>query len=843
MKLKYELLLAQLRRNPLLAENVAFWQDIPSQKTDNFDFPAWITEDLVGSLNSRGITGLYSHQLEALNLIKVQKDVVITTGTASGKSLCYQIPILNQLLLDGHSTALLFFPTKALTYDQLKSFSGLISGTSLSDNPYLASVYDGDTPSSQRIHIRQKSKILLSNPDMLNIGILPHHTNWAHFFENLKYVVIDEIHLYRGVFGSHIANLIRRLNRIIDFYGAKPQYIMASATIANPSDLAQKLAGRKVVEVTEDGSPRGEKQFVIYNPPFVNQELGIREGVMSASTKLSTLFLVHDIQSLVFCRTRRFVELLLREIREVNPKDSNRIRGYRSGYLKNDRREIESGLKDGTINMAVATNALELGVDIGGVDAVLIAGYPGTICSLRQRIGRSGRSLNSSISVLVTSMNPLDQFFARNPQYLLGRPLEQALINPDNPLILLPHIKSASFEFPFQEGDNFGNLSWEELVEYLDYLVSEGVLQKRKSRYFWLSDSYPSNDYSLRSTISNKVLIQYQDTETNELETIGEVDYESALWMVHPGAVYLQDGLAYVVTDLDLKNSIATLTDHRGDFITEPIITEDIEPINLIKKTDEIYYSLHYGEIEVNSQVTGFKKVQDLTRTVLSIETLDLPIVKLQTTGFWMELKPECIKRMREESLWLSDTNDYGKEWKRISQSVRQRDGYTCQSCGKHEDGTAFHVHHKIPFKTFTSIEKANDMDNLVTLCPICHRLAELNIRMRSALSGLKYLMSNLAPLLVMCEPTDLGAFADPNAKFADSNPVVLLYDAIPAGIGLSSSLYDRISELLEKCYLMVSTCDCQDGCPSCVGPVSEMGLGGKKETLFLLDMLLNGDK
>lgn len=839
--MNFDSLISQLRNNPLFRENISFWQDQEPRPSSILPFPEWLNPRLTESLLEMGINGLYSHQTESLNRVQMGQNIVVTTGTASGKSICYQLPILNQLLQDGQSTALLFFPTKALTYDQLKSFSNIILGTNLILDPNLAAVYDGDTPSTQRGKIRQHTRILLTNPDMLNIGILPHHTNWAQFFEHLRYIVIDEIHLYRGVFGSHVGNLIRRLKRVCEFYNVYPQFIMTSATIANPIELAQNLIEDNVNQVELDGSPKGAKSFIIYNPPLVNQDLGIREGVLATSSKISAFILYHNIQALVFCGTRRFVELLTRELKGVNPALASTIRGYRSGYLKKDRREIEEGLKNGSIKLAVATNALELGVDIGGVDAVLLAGYPGSICSLRQRIGRSGRSQNPSLSILVTSMNPLDQFFARNPQYLMARPLEKALINPNNPLILLPHIKSAAFELPFAEGDNFSSLRWQELVEYLDYLCSEGVLQHKRDKYYWLSDSYPSNDYSLRSTMADKVLIQYE--HSCETETIGEVDYESALWMVHPGAVYLQDGLSYFVKTLDLEKHIATLSDHRSDFITEPILSQEIEPLSESKQSKAEYYQMHYGEIMVTSQVTAYRRIQNVSKEVLGIDPLELPAQKLQTTGFWMELNEKCVNKMRAESLWLSDANDYGKDWKTISESVHKRDNYRCQSCGRGDDNSLMHVHHKIPFKCFTSVEKANDMANLITLCPNCHRLAELSIRMRSALSGLKYLMSNLAPLLVLSEPSDLGSFADPNAKFANMNPVILIYDCIPAGIGLASSLNDRIQELLQKCHQLVHQCECHDGCPSCVGPAAEMGLGGKQETTYLLDLLINGDE
>jgi DEAD/DEAH box helicase domain-containing protein len=672
---------------------------------------------------------------------------------------------------------------------------------------------------------------------MLNVAILPHHTLWAEFFEHLKFIVVDEIHLYRGVFGSHIANLLRRLKRVAAFYGSSPRMIMTSATIANPVELAENLIEEEVILVEDDGSQKGSKSFVIYNPPIINEEFGIREGLLSASTKIASLVLDFDVQSLVFCRTRKFVELLLREIRGSNTRKASSMRGYRSGYLKKDRREIEAGLKDGSIHLAVATNALELGVDIGGVDAVVLSGYPGSISSLRQRIGRSGRASNASLAVLVTSMNPLDQFMARNPAYLMQKPLERALINPNNPLILLSHIKSAAFEIPFTEIDQFGNLTPADLHEFLEYLCLEGVLQKKKNKYFWLSEAYPSNDYSLRSTISDRILIQH-DSE-GEIENFGEVDFNSALWMVHPGAIYLQDGILFYVKDLDLEKGIATLIDIQADYLTEPIISVDIDPINEIQARELSTLSLRYGEIQVNTQVTGFRKVDQASREVLSITPLEMPAVKLQTTGFWMVPSPLCINKLREDKLWLSDANDYGKEWKRIRENARVRDNHTCQSCGRVESLIPFHVHHKVPFRIFTSIEMANNLENLVTLCPDCHKLAESSLRIRSGLSGLRYLMANLSPLLVLCESSDLGSHVDPAAKFADNQPAILFYDAIPAGIGLSEGLFNQITDLLEKCLVLIDKCDCKDGCPSCVGPTTEMGMGGKTETMLLVKLLL----
>jgi DEAD/DEAH box helicase domain-containing protein len=616
---------------------------------------------------------------------------------------------------------------------------------------------------------------------------------------------------------------------------------MTSATIANPKILATNLIEESIVSIEEDGSPSGEKNFLIYNPPLINRELGIRESLLSTTTKIAERFLDANTQTLVFCQSRRFVEQMVKEIHTKTNHSKNLIRGYRSGYLKRERREIEEGLKNGSISMAVATNALELGVDIGGVDVVLLAGYPGSIASLRQRSGRAGRSTNNALSILITGMNPLDQYFARYPEYLTGRPLEQALIDANNPLILLSHIKCAAFELPFEENDKFGNLEWNELEEFLEYLCETGTLQKKKQKYFWLADGYPSSDFSIRSTAAGSILLQCKMND--QIETIGEVDYSSGLWMTHPGAIYLHDGESYYVNALDLEKSIALLSKSKEDYLTEPILSVDINVISQKDENDFENFTLHFGEIEVRSQVTGFNKVQFRTREILGEELLDLPVTKLQTFGCWIELTDNCVNKMKLENLWFSDPIDYGLEWKNTRNTILERDKWTCQSCGKKETAAPFHVHHKIPFKTFILLEQANNVSNLITLCPDCHAIAELNVRIRSGLSGLRYVMSNLAPMLVLCDSNDLGSFSEPKSKFSNFRPVVLLYDSIPGGVGLSEALFRRIKELFKKCLDLVKVCDCQDGCPSCVGPVSESGAGGKKEALYLLSLLLEESK
>ncbi len=827
-------LISTLENSLNFQNEITLKQENQPRKADYCPFPNGLHPLLESSLISSGIDQLYSHQLKSYNLSSTGNNLVISTGTSSGKSLCYQLPMLDGILKAPQKTGLMFFPTKALTNDQLNSLHNLIPAST--SELIRCAIYDGDTPQRERAVVREHASIVLTNPDMLNIGILPHHPLWGRFFANLEFVVIDEVHIYRGIFGSHIANLIRRLKRITAFYGSKPVFILTSATIRNPKTLCEKLVEDAVELVDYDGSPQGQKYFVVYNPPLINEELGIREGLLTSAGKFLSHLYQGNIQTLVFCRTRRFVELLLREVKNVLQIPENKIRGYRSGYLKAERREIESGLKSGEIRIGIATNALELGVDIGGVDCVLLPGYPGTIAALRQRAGRAGRKFNPSLAVFIASMNPLDQFLARNPEYLMSRDPEEALINPDNPLILLEHLQCSAAELPFDESDRFGNLSKEDLKAYLDYLVTSGVLHFKNDRYYWVSDDYPTQHVSLRNTASTSILLRR--VVNGQVSVIGEVDYNSGLWMVHTGAIYIHDGETYRVEELDLVNNLATLITCNEDYVTEPVISAEVEIISVNQSRKMENYELFCGEIRVRSTVKGFKRIKWSSRETIDQAELELPETSLNTVGFWLVLKDDCVTKMRNAGLWRSDRNDYGPRWQEIRRQIRARDDYTCRVCGKREDIREHHVHHKIPFKLFSSFEQANAPDNLVTLCSDCHSLVESQVRVRSALSGLDHLLGSLSPLLVMSDTGDLGSFFDPAAKFALNKPAIIIYDNIPAGIGLSEGLYKRFDELLQKAHVVVNRCDCEDGCPSCVGPVLESAYGGKTETLELIKYL-----
>jgi DEAD/DEAH box helicase domain-containing protein len=720
-------------------------------------------------------------------------------------------------------------------------------------------IYDGDTPPKDRPAIRKNARIVLSNPDMLHTGILPHHTNWSDFLTSLRFIVIDETHTYRGVFGSHVANVIRRLKRVANFYGANPQFILASATIGNPKELAGHLIEEPVHLIDNDGSARGPRHFIIYNPPLTDAALGLRKSSLLEGVRLAQDLLKQDVQSVVFARSRRSVEIILTylqggergEMQEDNlfpPFDkapsartsqgrlSSFIRGYRSGYLPTQRREIEKGLREGTVKTVVATNALELGIDIGGLGAAILVGYPGTIASARQQAGRAGRGLESAAAVMVASATPLDQFLAHHPEYFFERSPEQALVNPDHLLILLEHLRCAMFELPFQTGEGFGSLAGETVAEYLQFLISNNEAHESQDKVYWMADQYPAANISLRSASPQGVVLQ--TIIDDRPQTIGTVDGESALWMVHPGAIYLHEAQSFFVKDLNLEEHVAYLKPVESDYYTEPMRGTEVTLLSTSAQATVLGGEKKWGEVQVTTQVTGFLKRRWYTHENLGEEPLDLPPTDLMTTGYWISLSEETIARLREAGAWSSDPNDYGPGWSRVRDRVRARDKYTCQVCGTLETTRQHDVHHKTPFRAFTSFVEANRLENLVTLCHSCHRKVEENVRIRSGLSGLAYVLGNLAPLFLMCDAGDLGTHVEPVENQTFGQPSIVLYDAIPAGIGFSQKLFELHDELVRRALELVSECPCSDGCPSCVGPGGENAYGGKQEALEILKHL-----
>ena len=599
------------RSDPDTAPNFSIWQTSPPRPAQTSPLPAEVPAGLQEALSRRGIHFLYSHQLQAWEHARAGKNIVIATGTASGKTLAYNLPVITSILNDDTARALYLFPTKALAQDQLATLERL-------NVPSLnvpAAIYDGDTPQRDRAVIRKKARIILSNPDMLHTGILPHHTNWADFFQGLRFVVIDEMHTYRGVFGSHIANVLRRLKRIAKFYGAHPQFILTSATIGNPRELGERLIEAPVELVERDGSARGERHFLLYDPPVIDEALGLRKSSIMESVRLAQDLGTHNIQSVIFARSRRSVEIILTYLQEKNriskldhpssdarpssiepPNSGSPIRGYRSGYLPSQRREIEKGLRAGTVQTVVATNALELGIDIGGLGAAVLVGYPGSIASLTQQAGRAGRGEAPALALLVASANPLDQFLAHHPDYFSGRSPEQALINPDHLLILLNHLRCAMFELPFQKGETFGSLEADKVEEFLTFLISNNEAHLSQDKFYWMSDTYPAANISLRSASPENVILQTTDDRP---QTIGEIDLASAFWMVHPKAVYLHEGQQYYVHSLDLEKNLALVTAVALDYYTEPQRETEVQILSVSEQSP--LPSSSKGRLERNS--------------------------------------------------------------------------------------------------------------------------------------------------------------------------------------------------------------------------------------------------
>ncbi len=860
------------RTDPDTAPNFSIWRTTPARPAQTRPFPDDLPDALREALSKRGIVSLYSHQLEAWTHLRAGKNLVLATGTASGKTLAYNLPIIASLTTNTGARALYLFPTKALAQDQLAVVSGQL--VAINRQPSTANlsvaIYDGDTPQAQRPAIRKNARIIFSNPDMLHTGILPHHTNWADFFRNLRFVVIDEMHTYRGVFGSHVANVIRRLKRVAKFYGASPQFILTSATIGNPKELAERLIELPVELIDNDGSSRGERHFLLYNPPVIDEAIGLRKSSLLESVRLTNDLLANNVQSVVFARSRRSVEIILTYL-QGEKKDEKRknngdevfplssfIRGYRSGYLPSQRREIEQGLRDGSVKIVVATNALELGIDIGGLGAAVLVGYPGSIASLAQQSGRAGRGEAPALAMMIASPNPLDQFLAHHPEYFIGKPPEQALINPDHLLILLNHLRCAMFELPFQKGEGFGSLPAQTVEEYLEFLTSNNEAHFSNEKYYWMQDQYPAANISLRSASPANVVLQTTDDPSTPLraghpQTLGEIDLASAYWMVHPNAIYLHEGQQYFVHDLNLEKNVATLTAVALDYYTEAQRETEIQILSTLAQAAVRGGEKEHGEIQVTTQVVGFKKLRWFTQENLGEEPLDLPPADLQTTGYWLSLSDATIETLRASGAWTNDPNDYGPDWPRIRLAVRTRDGFRCQICGAPEAGREHDVHHKIPFRDFmkrsaasldvamqnqeilrSTLQQANQLDNLITLCPSCHRKAEQNVRIRSGLAGLSYVLSQLAPLFLMCDPSDLGVHTDP-AGTVRGQPSIVIYDQVPAGIGFSQKLFEIHDELMARALELVSQCQCKDGCPSCVGPGGENGYGGKQETIAIL--------
>jgi len=748
---------------------------LPALTAAYAEFPEALDPRLRRALEIRGISKLYTHQALAIDHALAGRHAVVVTPTASGKTLCYNAPILHSILQDPSSRALYLFPTKALAQDQLAELQGLCETlASESGDQIGVFTYDGDTPQDARRTIRSRAHLVLSNPDMLHSGILPHHPRWAKLFENLKYVVIDELHAYRGVFGSHLCNVLRRLRRICRHYGSDPVFLCSSATIANPCELAEKLTELPFELVDRSGAPRGEKFFVFVNPPVVNHQLGIRRSYLSETRRIAGEFLKRQLQVIVFAQSRLTTELLttyLKEDFEEAPGVAERIRGYRGGYLPNRRREIEKGLREGAVRAVVSTNALELGIDIGALDVCVMAGYPGTIAATWQRAGRAGRRTSRSAAVMVASSAPLDQFIARTPSYFFDASPEHALIDPDNLHILVDHVKCAVFELPFTADETFGRHN---LQEVLAVLAEQGLVHRNGSpadldhpstdgRWTWTSESYPADAVSLRSISSDNFVVV--DT-TSDSRVIGETSFTSGPPTLHPKAIYIVEGKLFQVDRLDFDGRKAFVRAVDCDYYTDAITYTRVTILDTFEETTEPSVDVRsHGEVQVVSRVVGFKKIKFYTNENVGSGELDLPEQQMHTTAYWLTVPSEVLSQLPLAS------DD-------------RRDGIV----------------------------------------------------------GLSFAIRQVAQLLLMCDRHDIGVSIDTGddaGLMAAQHPVRLfIYDNYPGGIGFSEPLFRMHRELLGATERLIAECECESGCPGCVGPVGNTGPLAKTAALRILGLL-----
>ena len=638
----------KLKNNPEFMKNVTSWQVVPERKARYGEFPSDLDPRVKQTLHERGIDRPYIHQSRAIAAALSGQDFVVVTPTASGKTLCYNVPVLDSILKDESARALYLFPTKALSSDQVAELYSMIERIGADVKAY---TYDGDTPASARSAIRQAGHVVVTNPDMLHQGILPHHAKWVKLFENLRYVVIDEIHAYRGVFGSNLANVLRRLRRICAFYGSNPTFICCSATIQNPKELAETMTGREMLLIDENGAPAGERHVVFYNPPVINAQLGIRAGSIPETRNIAASLLKAGVQSIVFAKARLTVEVLVRYLKDMvrDPLgNAGKVRGYRGGYLATQRREIERELRAGQIMTVVSTNALELGIDIGQLDACVLCGYPGTIASTWQQAGRAGRRGAVSLLIVVASSNPLDQYIINHPDYFFGQSPERALINPDNLYILLNHVKCAAYELPFEEDEKYAGL--EDTPELLGYLEEQSILRKVGGRYYWMAEEFPQAGISLRSASDQNFLV-VDITDPKKHRVIGEMDRFTVPMLLHKHAIYMHEGTQYQVEELDFEGKKGYVRRVDVGYYTDADLTTSLKVLDEFESEPAGPWVRARGEVLVSSIVTVFKKIRFDTHENLGWGPVTLPELEMQTTACWWTLPDALEERYEREPL------------------------------------------------------------------------------------------------------------------------------------------------------------------------------------------------
>ncbi len=765
---------------------ITAWAELEPQPGRFSEFPEDLALPLAEALRRRGVSRLYSHQAESFSLARSGRNVVAVTPTASGKTLCYNLPVLSALEADPDVRALYLFPTKALAQDQMAELQDLVKAAGLSLG---VNTYDGDTPSDMRPRIRRKARIVLTNPDMLHTALLPHHPKWISLFQNLRYVVVDELHTYRGIFGSHVANVFRRLKRIARFYNSEIQFICTSATIANPRELSEKLVGEPVELVDRNGAPRSGKDLIFYNPPIVNRDLGLRRSALSAARRFAEEFLKRDVQTLVFASSRVNVEVLLRYLQEAfhkHPAHAKKVRGYRGGYLPKARREIEKQLRNREILGVVSTNALELGIDIGSLDACVLSGYPGSVASTWQQMGRAGRGTGHSAAVLVARNLPLDQFIVNNPQYFFDRAPEHGLIHPDNLQILVSHIKCAAFELPFEDSEPFGD---EDLPEILGFLSDKGLLHRTGETWHWTDEAYPADEVSLRNIAEENFVVF--DTDRNN-RAIAEVDFESAPELIHQDAIYMCEGRQYHVDELDYDGRKAFVRGVEVDYYTDAITYSGLRVLRSDEGKDSQGCHVERGEVHIAKKFPGFKKVRFYTGENLGYGKIELPIHELHTTSYWLTApEDQFLERGLTRGQIIS--------------------GFL---------GVSYAMQH---------------LATLILMCDVRDLGRSVGDRStewfaRSTPEGLGFYSSG-------------GDLEDVDPEgFDDFDPTIFLYDSYPGGVGLSEKMFEKHGLLLSQTAALIEACQCARGCPSCVGPVDDLNVDVKGLSRVVLERLRKGE-
>jgi DEAD/DEAH box helicase domain-containing protein len=761
---------------------------VPAREARYADFPETLEPRLKEALRGRGIERLWSHQREAWDHVEAGRDLVVVTPTASGKTLCYNLPVLDAVLKRG-AKALYLFPTKALAQDQVAEISALNRAPGLGVR---ASTFDGDTPADARRAVRTHGDIVVSNPDMLHQAILPHHTKWAQFFESLAFVVIDEVHHYRGVFGSHVANVIRRLKRIAAFYGVSPRFILCSATIGNPREHAEALLGGPVAAVTSSGAPSGEKHLLLWNPPVVNPELGIRASARSQSTRIARAAIAAGLKAIVFARSRLEVEVLTKYLKDAfdhDPRRPARVHAYRGGYLPEERRATECKLREGAIDCVISTSALELGVDIGMLDVAVLNGYPGSIAATWQRLGRAGRRQQASLGVLVASSEALDQYVVRHPEFFVDSPPECARIDADQLLILHDHVRCAAFELPFRAGESFGG---RDPTPFLAVLAEDGVVHRDGDAWHWIADSYPANAVNLRGVADGNFVVV--DLTDGGKTVIAEVDYGSAALTLYENAIYMVQSRPWQVERLDWAGRKAFVTRTEADYYTDAIDYQKVKVLEAFEADASGRGECAHGEIHHVRRVTGYKKIRYYTHENIGYGKVDLPDQEMHTTSVWWRLPGDALDRA------------FDSRWEAL-------DGFL---------GAAHALH------------------TVAAVRAMCEPL-DLG---RAVGSG-------QGDWHAVAEPGRRGGIRDAAdreldpATLARFEPTVFLYDNHPGGSGLAAPLYRARDGLLADATLLVHDCACARGCPACIGPVLEhdeqRGRDAKRAALRVLALLADG--